>query len=83
MKTRQQWLEMIGTPQNYAFPQTRTRVKKYDHPDFEHASLLAAAYYKEHPERALVVNHAAGHRPPQYAKDAGYGFLDHWLKGKE
>ena len=43
MKTRQQWLEMIGTPQNYAFPKTRTRVKKYDHPDFEHASLLAAA----------------------------------------
>ena len=42
--------------------------------------ILRAPYYTEHPERAFVVNHATGHRPPQYAKDAGYGFLDYWLK---
>lgn len=42
--------------------------------------ILAAPFYSEHPERAFVVNHATGHRPPQYAKDAGYGFLDQWLK---
>ena len=35
MKTRKQWLEMIGAPQNFTFPKTRTLVKRYDHPDFD------------------------------------------------
>jgi len=52
---------------------------EYDNED-SRQMILAAPYYKEHPERAFVLNHATGHRPPKYAKDAGYGFLDHWLK---
>ena len=26
---------MIGAPQNFTFPKTRTLVKRYDHPDFD------------------------------------------------
>lgn len=36
--------------------------------------------YKECPERLFVVDHRNGHRPPKYAAEAGYSFLDYWLK---
>ena len=35
--------------------------------------------YKDCPERILVVDHRSGHRPPQYAAEAGYCFVDRWL----
>ena len=31
-------------------------------------------------ERMLFINHATGHRPPMWALDKGYDFLDKWLK---
>ncbi len=36
--------------------------------------------YEECPQNIFFVNHKSGHRPPKYAADAGYGFLDKWLK---
>ena len=39
-----------------------------------------ASGYEEHPERLVILNHASGHRPPRYALEAGYGFLEHFLK---
>ena len=34
MQTRADWLNAIGTHQNYQFPKTRTLCKRYDFPDF-------------------------------------------------
>ena len=36
--------------------------------------------YENHPERLVLINHATGHRPPRYATEAGYRFLDKYLK---
>lgn len=36
--------------------------------------------YKNSPEKVFIVNHRAGHRPPKYAVEAGYYFLDEYLK---
>ena len=36
--------------------------------------------YNDCPERILVINHRSGHRPPDYALEAGYLFMDKWLK---
>ncbi len=36
--------------------------------------------YKDCPERIFAVNHRSGHYPPKYASEAGYYFLDKWLK---
>ena len=36
--------------------------------------------YEAEPSRILVVDHRSGHRPPKYAAEAGYCFLDYWLK---
>ena len=51
----------------------------YDNED-SRAMVQGASGYGDCPARALVINHATGHRPPKYARDAGYGFLDYWLK---
>ena len=48
----------------------------------ESRQLLASVPgYEDCPGNLLFINHATGHRPPQYAIDAGCGFLDYWLKG--
>lgn len=35
--------------------------------------------YRQNPNRLLFINHATGHRPPSYASQAGYAYLDYWL----
>lgn len=42
--------------------------------------LYSIREYQKCQERLLVVNHRTGHRPPKYAAEAGYSFLDYWLK---
>ena len=39
-----------------------------------------AAGYEAHPEHLLLVHHGKGHRPPPDALEAGYDFLDRYLK---
>ena len=39
--------------------------------------------YADDPSRFLFIDHATGHRPPRWATEKGYGFLDRHLKGKE
>lgn len=39
-----------------------------------------ATGYGENDERLLFINHATGHRPPMWALEEGYDFLDRWLK---
>ena len=36
--------------------------------------------YQAHPERLLLIHHGKGHRPPMEALEAGYDFLDRYLK---
>ena len=36
--------------------------------------------YKDCPSKILVIDHRSGHRPPKYASEAGYYFLDSYLK---
>ena len=36
--------------------------------------------YTENDPRLGFINHATGHRPTAEALDAGYDFLDKWLK---
>lgn len=36
--------------------------------------------YAPDDERLLLVHHATGHRPPMWALERGYDFLDRWLK---
>ena len=43
------------------------------------AAMARAKGYEGHPERLCGVNHATGHRPPRYAVDAGYAFLERML----
>lgn len=43
------------------------------------AELRRAKGYRSHPEDLLFVHHASGHRPPQWALEAGYKFLDRTL----
>ncbi|MGN0832072.1 MAG: family 10 glycosylhydrolase [Kiritimatiellia bacterium] len=38
------------------------------------------AWYREHPADFLFVNHATGHRPPRWATERGYEFLDRYLR---
>ena len=52
----------------------------YDN-DLSRETLYSLDGYKENQSNLFVVNHATGHRPPKYAKDAGYGFIDYHLKG--
>ncbi len=39
-----------------------------------------ATGYGENDERLLFINHATGHRPPMWALEEGYDFLDRWMK---
>lgn len=39
--------------------------------------------YETHPERLLLIHHGKGHRPPTEALEAGYDFLDQYLKQGE
>ena len=42
--------------------------------------MLKAKGYEEYKERLKIINHKLGHRPPLWALDEGYDFLDKWLK---
>jgi dienelactone hydrolase len=48
--------------------------------DESFAAMKKAAGYKAFPERLEFINHASGHRPPAYALEAGYDFLEKHLK---
>ncbi len=41
--------------------------------------VMGTEVYRRHPERAVVLNHATGHRPPPDALEAGYRFLERHL----
>ena len=41
--------------------------------------ILKASGYKENGERIKFINHATGHRPPLWALEEAYEFIDKWL----
>ena len=43
-------------------------------------AMARAEGYDGRPERLCGVNHATGHRPPRYATEAAYAFLERFLK---
>ena len=43
-------------------------------------SLYNMESYKDQRQSLFILNHARGHKPPQYVLDAGYGFMDLFLK---
>ena len=52
---------------------------KYDDAD-SGAIMKMAKGYENHPERLKLIHHGLGHRPPPHATQAGYRFLDQYLK---
>ena len=48
--------------------------------DESYRIMCRAKAYKEGDARLGFINHATGHKPPLWALDAGYDFLDKWLK---
>lgn len=42
--------------------------------------MLRAPGYSKNDGRLGICNHASGHRPPAYALEKGYDFLDQWLR---
>ena len=52
---------------------------QYDNQASE-AVMNRASGYDMQGERMLFINHATGHRPPMWALERGYDFLDKWLK---
>ena len=46
-------------------------------------SMKKASGYRRCPDHLGFLNHASGHRPPGYALDAGYDFLEKYLKPGE
>ncbi len=42
--------------------------------------MKSASGYRDYPDRLGFLNHASGHRPPSYALDTGYDFLERFLK---
>ena len=52
---------------------------KYDNAE-SGAIMRRAKGYEQHPERLVLINHASGHRPPKSATEAGYRFLDRYLR---
>lgn len=48
--------------------------------DESYEIMLRAEGYSENDERLKFINHATGHRPPMWALDEGYDFLDKWIK---
>lgn len=51
--------------------------------DESYEIMLKADGYKKDDGRLKIVNHATGHRPPMWALEEGYDFLDHWVKNQE
>ncbi|MBQ7335613.1 MAG: hypothetical protein IJW92_03975, partial [Clostridia bacterium] len=43
-------------------------------------AMRRARGYAQNGDRLMLVNHATGHRPPLWALEQGYAFLDRWLK---
>ena len=43
------------------------------------ALLETLEVFRKDPSKLLFINHATGHRPPPYASQAGYAYLDYWL----
>lgn len=52
---------------------------QYDNED-SWKMMNAAPGYENCKDRLGICNHATGHRPPMYALEEGYAFLDKWLK---
>ena len=52
---------------------------QYDNEE-SRAIVYSVEEYAEKPSNALVIDHRSGHRPPKYAREAGYFFLDSHLK---
>ena len=50
--------------------------------DESYEIMLKADGYKKDDGRLKIVNHATGHRPPMWALEEGYDFLDRWVKNK-
>lgn len=48
--------------------------------DESYEIMCRADGYTRDDERLKFINHATGHRPPLWALEAGYDFLDRWLK---
>lgn len=48
--------------------------------DSSYECMKKASGYRKYPERLGFLNHASGHRPPGCALDAGYDFLEKYLK---
>jgi predicted esterase len=43
-------------------------------------AMQKSSVYKNHPEYLQIIDHATGHRPPQHVLEAGYDFLDKFLR---
>ncbi len=54
---------------------------KYDNAE-SWKTMLSARGYEAHPSWRRIIDHATGHRPPVWATEEGYRFLDAFLKGK-
>ena len=54
---------------------------KFDN-DESYEIMKKASGYESTPERLKFVNHTEGHRPPLWALEEGYEFLDRWVKNK-
>lgn len=50
--------------------------------DESYKIMLKADGYKKDDDRLKIVNHASGHRPPMWALEEGYDFLDKWIKNQ-
>ena len=50
--------------------------------DTSFGDMAKAKGYAKRPADLMLVNHAVGHRPPAWALEAGYNFLDRKLNGK-
>lgn len=55
---------------------------KYDNEE-SYQMMIKASGYENEPERLKFINHATGHRPPLWALNEGYDFLDVWVKNKK
>ena len=52
---------------------------QYDN-DESYEVMKRASGYEGSESRLRIINHATGHRPPMYALEAGYDFIDEYLK---
>lgn len=51
---------------------------EYDNDD-SYNFIYSIEDYKDKKDRLLVINHQTGHRPPKYARDCSYSFIDYHL----